>query len=663
MRRLFALLPVLAGTVMILLAVAANGRPSVFSDTDDYFEHGKNFAYAVAYALHLKAPPQPPTDPVEIADAQQAAIDAHMSHPELAARSPYYGLLLYGSQRIGTIWLLTAIQAAIGAWLIWLLWRCATPRAPAWTAYAVEGAAAFLSTLPFFASFAMPDVFGGYLAIAAILLIGFWERLRLAERIALAAVIAAACTFHGSHPLLALALAIAGGAAAWFLKAPRTRLLLGSGAVLGAVVAALGANAIYMQTVKATTGDTPGRPPFLAVRLLADGPGRAYLRYACTHGQTYALCRYRNLPLDDTDEMLWSDQKTLGVFNMSDYPTRLALEHEEMRFALGAIAYDPGGVLVAAIRNFAQQLTGVYVDDPLRDPHYYLTNTYWSTTNLPWLILHTGDCGRDRRGCKPRLDAQTSIWLHGALFVLALGLVLWRLTRADVRESLRARDWDADAARIVFALGLTIVTLLANAAICGVLSGPFPRYQARLVWLITVAAAIGGVSRAPALSLAQISAAWRASPRVAAAFARPETAWVLRRIDATFLRFALVGATGFGVDRLVLGADMAMGLNYFVGRLVSFSVALATTWLLNRSFTFRHPHAHTPLRQAAIYASVQVAGGALNVGAYTAAIWFMPALKAHLLIPLAIGSALGLCVTFAGSKRLAFPEAQARSAE
>src|SRR5271170_58567 len=114
MRRLHSFLPVLAGTLMILAVVLLNGRPSVFTDTDDYFIEGHTFAYSIAYALHLKQPDPPPTDPQDIADAEQAAADLHMSHTEIGARSPYYGLLLYASQRVGTIWLTTLIQAVIG---------------------------------------------------------------------------------------------------------------------------------------------------------------------------------------------------------------------------------------------------------------------------------------------------------------------------------------------------------------------------------------------------------------------------------------------------------------------------------------------------------------------------------------------------------------------
>ena len=666
MRRVLQALPALAGTVMILLVVLAVGRPAVFPDTDDYFEHGKNFAFTVAYALHLKAAPDPPTDPDAIEDAQQAAEDAHLSHPELAARSPYYGLVLYAVQRIGTLWLLTAFQAAIGAWLVWLLWRCTAPGAPLWTAYATEAACALFSTLPFFAGFAMPDVFGGYVALATVLTIGFWDRLRVAERSALVVLIAAGCTFHGSNPLLTASLAIAGALAAWWMKAPRRQVAFGIAAVAGAVVAALSANAVYMQAVKLTTGDLPGRPPFVAMRLLADGPGRDYLRHVCAHGDPYALCRYRNLPLDDTEDMLWSDQKTLGVFNMSDYPTRVRMEREEYRFALGTVAYDPAGVASAALGNWGRELAGVYVDDPLRDPVYYLTNDYWNTTNLPWLIHRVADCGRDKRGCKPRLDLDQSIWLHGTLFTLALGFALWRLGRRDVREAVGARDWSSPAARLAFAMGLLIAALIINAAICGILSGPFPRYQARLVWLLTAAAACGLATLAPArkdMSETTTPMDWiKALPErhrwLKPVLARREVAWALRKFDPAFITFGFVGVTGFITDRLVLAADMALGMDYFSGRFVSYPIAIGVTWLLNKTFTFRHAASHhPPLKQAAIYVGVQLVGAAVNIAAYTLAIRLMPSLKAHLLIPLAIGSAVGLCVTFVGARKLAFPAA------
>jgi len=56
-----------------------------------------------------------------------------------------------------------------------------------------------------------------------------------------------------------------------------------------------------------------------------------------------------------------------------------------------------------------------------------------------------------------------------------------------------------------------------------------------------------------------------------------------------FLRFALVGTIGFVVDASVLRLVVAIfAINLYAGRLVSFLAAATVTWLLNRTFTFRH---------------------------------------------------------------------------
>lgn len=652
MRRVLSFLPVLAGTVMLMAVVVINGRPSVFTDTDDYFVEGRTFAYTIAYAMHWKAPDPPPATPEDIADAQQAAADLHMSHTEIGARSPYYGLLLYASQRIGTIWLTTAIQAAVGAWLVFMLWRAAAPGAPGWSAYAAEAAVAFGSSLPFFAAFAMPDVFAGYAAASAILLLVCWERLSALERGALALLLAASMTFHTSHLLDVVGIVCLAGLLFRFFRASGEKIAAPLGMVLLCVFAALSASGVYKEAVKLKTGDEMRRPPFLAMRVIADGPGREFLRARCgKDGVNYTLCQFKNLPLDDSQEMLWSDDRHKGIFNVTSYENRLSMERQENSLVLASIAYDPIGQAVASARNWLEQLVMVELDDPLKNPHYYLTNAYWSTTNLPWLIEHAADCGRDHWGCAPRMTTDGSAWLYGVLCVAGVVIVIWRLCRADLKGAIAHRrlGWDDERARHVAMVTLLLGAVLINAFVCGALSGPFARYQARITWLITEAAGLSLLSALPLIRQARLPA-WALSVRT-----WPTVQALERRIDPAFVRFGLVGVAGFSVDWLVLHAMMDIaGLNWFTGRLVSFSVAVFTTWLLNRSFTFRHPTRHGPISQAFLYAMVQGAGGVANIAAYTAAIAAAPSLKTMVFVPLAIGSAVGLCLTFLGSKHLAF---------
>ncbi len=645
-------MPVLAGVAMIMGVVVANGRPSVFTDTDDYFVEGRTFAYTIGYALHIKTPPPPPTDPDDIADAKQATADLQMSHTEIGARSPYYGLFLYATQRYGTIWLTTLLQTIAGAWLVWLLWRTALPKAAEWTAYAAQAIVAFGSTLPFFTSFMMPDVFAGYTAASAILLLVYWDRLAVAERWLLGLLAGLCMTFHTSHLLDTAALLVVAGPLLWVLKAKGRYAGLALATVFAALVGAVFTGWIYKEAVHIKTGDELRRPPFLAMRVLADGPGREYLRWACDHGQHYALCQFKKLPLDDSQDMLWSDDRTRGVFNVTNIDTRLQIEREESKFVAHAIAFDPLGQIAASIENTADQLVMVYLDDPLKNPHYYLTNDYWSTTNLPWLIQHAADCGRDHWGCASRLSMDGSIALHGALFVAALIFVLIRLCRSDMAVAFKTRSfaWEDPRTRLLVLMGLLLFVVLVNGFVCGALSGPFARYQARITWLATAAAGIGMLSLVPA------DGRIHAPQWLLRLWTLPAVQAVARRIDPAFIRFGLVGVAGFVVDAGVLRAMTALvGLNPFEGRAISFPVAMSVTWLLNRTFTFRHhTSSHSAWRQALIYIGVQLCGGAANYGVYSLALLVYPSFESMLLIPLAFGAVAGMFLNFLGSKHIAF---------
>jgi putative flippase GtrA len=143
-----------------------------------------------------------------------------------------------------------------------------------------------------------------------------------------------------------------------------------------------------------------------------------------------------------------------------------------------------------------------------------------------------------------------------------------------------------------------------------------------------------------------------------------------RRIDVAFLRFAMVGAIGFIVDlillmllvkfsgwsavRLSLGASDIVLTTTMQARFVSFPIAVASTWALNRNWTFGGSERRNMLAELASYVAVQGAGGAANVGAYLLLLGAIPALQPWPVIPLAMGSAVGLCLTFAGSKYWAF---------
>ena len=98
----------------------------------------------------------------------------------------------------------------------------------------------------------------------------------------------------------------------------------------------------------------------------------------------------------------------------ADYPTRVKLEDQEGRFVLGTLAYAPVAQLGASLRNWARQMGMVFVDDPVRDPAFYLTDPYWRQTNLPPMIARVEACGPHHNLCRSRLTVAASKLWHGA---------------------------------------------------------------------------------------------------------------------------------------------------------------------------------------------------------------------------------------------------------
>lgn len=473
-RRFQPWLIVLAGAALIVAMVAAFGHPTVFTDTDDYYSLG----HALAVDAGIIAPPE-----LSDADVAQAKIDEHMGHTQMASRSAVYGVFLFGVEAVGTLWLVTAVQALAVAWVVAALWRAALPRRRRWGAVAAVAVVTLLTPLPFFTGFAMPDIFASVAAVAAALLLIYPDRLGRAERVGLAVLLVFALAVHTSHVLLAVVLVAVGGVVLLALGVERRLIVRRLGLFVGLIAIAVLANSLYGIGIRLNTGEPLRNQPFLTARLLADGPGRDYLRHACATGEQYTLCRFAKKPLADSEDILWSDLPATGVFMLSDYPTRVKLEDQEGRFVLGTLGYAPVAQLGASLRNWGRQLTMVFVDDPVRDPAFYLTDPYWRQTNLPPMIARVEACGPKHTLCRSRLTVTASKIWHGAIVVIAvaavLGALLWRRRTAA-----------GPPRRLVAAAAFLLAAVVVNAAVCGILSGPFARYQARIVWLVPLVAVL-----------------------------------------------------------------------------------------------------------------------------------------------------------------------------
>jgi putative flippase GtrA len=124
-----------------------------------------------------------------------------------------------------------------------------------------------------------------------------------------------------------------------------------------------------------------------------------------------------------------------------------------------------------------------------------------------------------------------------------------------------------------------------------------------------------------------------------------------------FLRFGLVGVFGFIIDAgLLLLLTMALGVNVYFARVFSFLGAALSTWLVNRKFTFSRQKVadmsdHIEYLR---YLAVMTCGGAINFVTFVLAIHVVPAWKLYPIVPLAIGSLIGLMFNYSAARHFVF---------
>lgn len=445
---------VMAGTALLLWPCLLNWHPYLFWDTYGYFLQGRAYAQLVAGWAGLG--PLPPE-----AAAGWIGAAGRMLARDPAIRSPTWSLLSYGLAASGGFWLLALANALVAAATLELVLVRMFAVPPARRLLVLTGMAG-LSSLPWFSSYLMPDLYAGLLILAGAVLAFGWQRLAGAERWALLVLYLLAITFHGSHLLLAAALTVVvlllPGAGRW-----SRALWLG----LPILVAA----ALLLVAGRLGFGEwtlTPQGPPFLLARSWEDGPARTYLLAACPQAG-WAICARLGQLADTAQEFLWRAQDSYWGLDLAG---RAALRAEEPAILRQALAADPAGQLWASIRNAAIQLSAFGLDDFVLGRGAAVTPDDYSFVYLPLAPAA-------RWGLMPFGTA-----IYAGTVAALIALLVWL-----IRQPSPTRD--PVAACIVLVLAGVIV----NAAICGAISGPNQRYQGRVVWLLPLMAAAVTASR------------------------------------------------------------------------------------------------------------------------------------------------------------------------
>ncbi len=379
------------------------------------------------------------------------------------SRSTVFGLFLHVGEGLH-FWPELLLQAGCTVWVIWLVLRVFGLGTGPWRLTIVVAGLSLVTALPFLSSMLLTDIFAGLAVLALHLLVFHRADLGRAERFGLFLLIAFAAASHSATLAVLLAVSVAFIPLLLWSSAPLIRLLPAGGAIVAGAAMLFAANF----ALSGQLAWTPGGFGIAFGRMLQDGIVKRYLDEHCPDARL-KLCPYRKELPRTADDFLWS----YGVFNELGQFDGLG---EEMRFiVLRSMQEYPLQQIETALAATASQLGMVATG-------HGINNEIWHTYGIIKRFI-PGEVPAMQRARQQqgglRFDLINLVHVPIALGSILLALVL--LATASARGR-----WD-DPARLA---ATVTVALLANAFVCGALSGPHDRYGARIAWIATLAGAI-----------------------------------------------------------------------------------------------------------------------------------------------------------------------------
>jgi len=383
----------------------------------------------------------------------------------IAGRSVLYGALLYLGELLGGLWASIAIQAAAALAALGLALKHL--KLFSWPTFVITASAVGLaSSLPFVASFLLPDIFAGLSILGAAIVLALGDRLMPRDWVFWISILGAAVVVHPSH--LAVVVVFLIGAIAAKLLTKKLSLV---GILTLALAAAIGfaSETGFALVVEKLLGVSVSRPPVIMARMVADGPGSLYLREKCPQAGL-VVCEFVDRLAPNSDAFLWSAVDKNGVYIPAPPEKRRALGNEQYRFAVEVLAYDPLGQLTAGLDNTLQQLTMTGLSD-------FIASVEQAIPNVP--KGYAEQMAESAIGQKtfPIKTFSTLVTFSAVLSFIFIFITLATYSRILPTEE-KLFYW------------LILLGQVANAFICGALSGPHERYQSRLTWLLPAVALV-----------------------------------------------------------------------------------------------------------------------------------------------------------------------------
>ena len=484
---------ILAGTVILLLPALVAGRPFIYWDTPTFYSWGHDILAAVSK-------PWPPLSAFPAhrglwaADNMPGAWDRitpqqfQLVLTSIGARSKFYAVPLYALGSTLTLWAPAVVQALLAAWLLWVASTAVLQGARPLAYLQLLAVLALATAAPFFVAFLMPDVFAAFGLLALALLLSLHDRLTRPARIGCAVLLAVSVLVHLSIlPVVVVLLAITTVLAR--ILVPTMPVWRGAALAVIALACAGVAGTASDAGMRAIFGEPVRPPPFMEGRVIVDGPGQQFLRETCTK-QAFAACLWKDLKVWNTDDIIWPDVTWHGLPLITDPAERRRFLDEQDAVVLGTLEHHPFAQLRASLRNAVKQLLDINIAQDVGESLTGLLNVHTDRTmRLLRIVPDLGPClTAQAQACDDAGPLRSLLPLQWAVVLGALAVLGWRIV-AWIRPEEGSTAALERQRVVVFAL-IIVGGVILNAALCGAVSGPWGRYQARVVWLVPMAAVL-----------------------------------------------------------------------------------------------------------------------------------------------------------------------------
>jgi len=129
-------------------------------------------------------------------------------------------------------------------------------------------------------------------------------------------------------------------------------------------------------------------------------------------------------------------------------------------------------------------------------------------------------------------------------------------------------------------------------------------------------------------------------------------------ISPRFIRFGIVGSIGFLTDAGILSLLVYFfGSDPYLGRGISFPIAVTVTWYLNRNMTFAASPSADKKREWGLYFVVNSMGAGINFIIYSILLYSIQYMYTNPILALAVASIIALFFNYYSSKILVFKQA------